>query len=52
MPARVFEATILPHLDAASNFARWLTRNDEEAEDVVQDSCVRALRLFFVAPGR
>jgi len=46
MPARVFEATILPHLDAASNFARWLTRNDEEAEDVVQDSCVRALRYF------
>ena len=46
MPARVFEATVLPHLDAAFNFARWLTRNDEEAEDVVQDSCVRALRYF------
>jgi RNA polymerase sigma-70 factor (ECF subfamily) len=46
MPAQVFEATVLPHMDAAFNFARWLTRNDEEAEDVVQDACVRALRYF------
>ena len=46
MAARVFEATVLPHLDAAFNFARWLTRNDAEAEDVVQDACVRALRYF------
>jgi len=46
MAARVFEATVLPHLDAAFNFARWLTRNDTEAEDVVQDACVRALRYF------
>jgi RNA polymerase sigma-70 factor (ECF subfamily) len=46
MAARVFDATVLPHLDAAFNFARWLTRNDAEAEDVVQDACVRALRYF------
>ena len=46
MVARVFDATVLPHLDAAFNFARWLTRNDAEAEDVVQDACVRALRYF------
>jgi RNA polymerase sigma-70 factor, ECF subfamily len=46
MPGRVFEATVLPHLDAAFNFARWLTRDDAEAEDVVQDACVRALRYF------
>jgi len=46
MAARMFEATVLPHLDAAFNFARWLTRNDAEAEDVVQDACVRALRYF------
>jgi RNA polymerase sigma-70 factor, ECF subfamily len=46
MPVRVFETTVLPHLDAAFNFARWLTRNDAEAEDVVQDACVRALRYF------
>ena len=46
MPTRLFDATVLPHLDAAFNFARWLTRNDAEAEDVVQDACVRALRHF------
>src|SRR5690349_9414793 len=46
MPARLFEATVLPHLDAAFNFARWLTRDDAEAEDVVQDACLRALRYF------
>lgn len=46
MAARVFDATVLPHLDAAFNFARWLTRNDADAEDVVQDACVRALRYF------
>jgi RNA polymerase sigma-70 factor, ECF subfamily len=44
--ARLFDATVLPHLDAAFNYARWLTRNDAEAEDVVQDACVRALRYF------
>jgi RNA polymerase sigma factor (sigma-70 family) len=46
MPGRMFDATVLPHLDAAFNFARWLTRDDAEAEDVVQDACVRALRYF------
>jgi RNA polymerase sigma factor (sigma-70 family) len=51
MAARVFEATVLPHLDAAFNFARWLTRNDAEAEDVVQDACVRALRYFASLRG-
>jgi RNA polymerase sigma factor (sigma-70 family) len=46
MIPRLFESTVLPHLDAAFNYARWLTRNDAEAEDVVQDACVRALRYF------
>src|SRR5262245_33445751 len=46
MPSRLFEEVVLPHLDAAFNYARWLTRNDAEAEDVVQDACVRALRFF------
>jgi len=39
-----FEALVLPHLDAAYNLARWLTRNVNDAEDVVQDACVRALK--------
>ena len=46
MPPRLFEEIVLPHLDAAFNYARWLTRNDADAEDVVQDACVRALRFF------
>lgn len=46
MALRDFDETVLPHLDAAFNYARWLTNNDAEAEDVVQDACVRALRFF------
>jgi RNA polymerase sigma-70 factor (ECF subfamily) len=46
MRSRGFEEVVLPHLDAAYNYARWLTRNDAEAEDVVQDACVRAMRFF------
>ena len=46
MSSRVFEETVLPHLDAAFNYARWLTRNGADAEDVVQDACVRAVRFF------
>ncbi len=46
MPSRTFEDTVLPHLDAAFNYARWLTKDDVEAEDVVQDACVRAIRFF------
>lgn len=45
MSSRAFEEIVLPHLDAAFNYARWLTKNDAEAEDVVQDACVRAMRF-------
>ncbi|MBV8571768.1 MAG: sigma-70 family RNA polymerase sigma factor [Acidobacteriaceae bacterium] len=41
-----FEATVLPHINAAYNLARWLTRNQQDAEDVVQESYLRALRAF------
>jgi RNA polymerase sigma factor (sigma-70 family) len=44
--SRSFEEIVLPHMDAAFNYARWLTRNDADAEDVVQDASVRALRFF------
>ena len=46
MPRRVFEEVVLPHLDAAYNYARWLAKSDADAEDVVQDATVRALRFF------
>lgn len=46
MGSRVFADAVLPHLDAAFNYARWLTQDDAEAEDVVQDACVRAMRFF------
>ena len=39
-----FEELVLPHLDAAYNLARWLARDAHDAEDVVQDACIRALR--------
>ena len=41
-----FERTILAHLNAAYNLARWLTRRDADAGDVVQEACVRAFRHF------
>jgi RNA polymerase sigma factor (sigma-70 family) len=41
-----FEQAVLPHLDAAYNLARWLTRNDADAADVVQESFLRALKFF------
>jgi RNA polymerase sigma factor (sigma-70 family) len=46
MSPRVFEEVVLPHLDAAFNYARWLTKSDSDAEDVLQDAAVRALRFF------
>jgi RNA polymerase sigma factor (sigma-70 family) len=41
-----FERALLPHLDAAYNLARWLTRDGHDAEDLVQAACLRALRFF------
>lgn len=41
-----FDQAVLPHLDAAYNLARWLTRNDADAEDVAQEACLRAFKYF------
>jgi RNA polymerase sigma factor (sigma-70 family) len=51
MPHRSFEEIVLPHLDAAFNYARWLTRNEADAEDVVQDAYLRAFRFFSSLRG-
>ena len=41
-----FEAMVLPHLDAAYTLARYLTPNDHDAQDIVQDAYLRALKYF------
>ena len=41
-----FERKVLPHLDAAYNLARFLMRNEQDAEDVVQEAALRAFRFF------
>src|SRR5476649_2907961 len=41
-----FEQVFLPHLDAAYNLARWLLRNDQDAEDAVQEAYLRAYKAF------
>lgn len=41
-----FAAVVLPHLDAAYTLARYLMRNDADAQDVVQDAALRALKYF------
>jgi RNA polymerase sigma-70 factor (ECF subfamily) len=46
-----FERQVLPHLDAAYNLARLLMRNDQDAEDVVQEASLRAFRFFRTFRG-
>ncbi len=41
-----FEALLLPHLDAAYNLAKWLLRNEQDAQDVVQEAFLRAFKSF------
>jgi len=41
-----FNGALLPHLDAAYNFARWLTKNPQDAEDVVQEAILRAFDFY------
>src|SRR5215217_9462798 len=41
-----FEEAVMPHLDAAYNLARWLMRNEADAQDMAQEAYLRALRFF------
>jgi RNA polymerase sigma factor (sigma-70 family) len=46
-----FEQTVLPHLNAAFNLAHWLVNNDQDAEDLVQEACLRAYKYFASYQG-
>lgn len=48
----LFEQTFMPHLNAAYNLARWLTRNEHDAEDLVQESYLRAFRAVETFQGQ
>jgi RNA polymerase sigma-70 factor, ECF subfamily len=49
--AESFDDVVVPHLDAAYRLARWLMRNEHDAEDVVQEASLRALRYFRTFGG-
>ena len=46
-----FDAVVLPHLDAAYRLARWLMRDEQDAEDAVQEASLRAFRYFRTFGG-
>lgn len=46
-----FDAIVLPHLEAAYRLARWRMRNEQDAEDVVQEASLRAFRYFRTFTG-
>jgi len=46
-----FDAVVVPHLDAAYRLARWMMRNEHDADDVVQEASLRALRYFHTFTG-
>jgi RNA polymerase sigma-70 factor, ECF subfamily len=46
LKARRFEKIMIPYLDSAYNLARWITRSDADAQDVVQESFLRAFKYF------
>jgi RNA polymerase sigma factor (sigma-70 family) len=48
---RRFEAVVLPHLDAAYRFARWLSRSPDDADDIAQEAILRAFRGFDALRG-
>jgi RNA polymerase sigma-70 factor (ECF subfamily) len=46
-----FDEVVLPHLDVAYRLARWLMRNEQDAQDVVQEASLRAFRYFRTFTG-
>ena len=47
-----FDQAVLPHLNAAYNLARWLTGDDQDAQDVVQEASLRAFKYWKGFSGR
>ena len=50
-PGESFDTVVVPHLDAAHRLARWLVRDEHDAEDVVQEASLRAFRYFNTFDG-
>ena len=50
-PPESFDEVVLPHLDAARRLARWLMRNEDDADDVLQEASLRAFRYFRTFSG-
>jgi len=46
-----FDEVVVPHLSAARRLARWMMRNEHDAEDVVQEASLRAFRYFRTFTG-
>jgi RNA polymerase sigma-70 factor (ECF subfamily) len=46
-----FETNVMIHLDAAFSLARWLTRDERDAEDLVQEACLRAFKFLGTFRG-
>ena len=51
VPGETFDEVVLPHLDVAYRLARWLMRNEQDAQDVVQEASLRAFRYFRTFTG-
>jgi len=51
MNDETFEEAVLPHLEAARRLARWRTRNEDDADDIVQEASLRAFRYFRTFVG-
>jgi RNA polymerase sigma-70 factor (ECF subfamily) len=48
---KYFELTVWPHVRSAYNLARWLVRNGDEAEDIVQEACMKAFKAIDTFRG-